>query len=166
MLVDNLLFGDDLGEFAGNQALLDLPKWLTDGYVAYAAENWSPALDDKLKSELLSGNHKNFYQFAFKEPLLAGHAFWNFIANNYRKDNVTYFLYLSRIYKSTNAASMRVTKIKFKELLRQFMDKESEKYLADLRGRRNQPKGNVVAVEELKKRRRLLPFPGKSYPQE
>lgn len=44
ILVDNLLFGDDLGEFAGNQALLDLPKWLTDGYVSYAAENWSPTL--------------------------------------------------------------------------------------------------------------------------
>ena len=42
ILVENLFFGDDLGEFAGNQALLDLPKWLTDGYVSYAAENWSP----------------------------------------------------------------------------------------------------------------------------
>lgn len=31
---------DDLGEFAANQALLDLPKWLTDGYIEYAAENW------------------------------------------------------------------------------------------------------------------------------
>jgi hypothetical protein len=29
ILTDNILFGDDLGEFAGNQALLDLPKWLT-----------------------------------------------------------------------------------------------------------------------------------------
>ncbi|HAI85199.1 MAG TPA: hypothetical protein DCL43_16190, partial [Chitinophagaceae bacterium] len=31
ILTDNLLFGDDLGEIASNQALLDLPKWLTDG---------------------------------------------------------------------------------------------------------------------------------------
>jgi len=151
ILVDNLLFGDDLGEFAGNQALLDLPKWLTDGYVAYAAENWSAKLDDQLKSELLSGDYKNFYQFAFKQPDLAGHAFWNFIANNYRKDNVTYFLYLSRIYKSLNSASIRVTKKKFKALLAEFMEKESEKYQKDLRGRRNQPKGNVVAIEELKR---------------
>ena len=29
------MFGDDLGEFAGNQALLDLPVWLTDGYGDY-----------------------------------------------------------------------------------------------------------------------------------
>ena len=52
VLVENILFGDDLGEFAANQALLDLPKWLTDGYVEYAAENWSPKLDDDLKSAL------------------------------------------------------------------------------------------------------------------
>jgi hypothetical protein len=28
-LVENLLFGDDIGEVASNAALLDLPKWLT-----------------------------------------------------------------------------------------------------------------------------------------
>src|SRR6187397_3582736 len=70
ILVDNVLFGDDLGEFAANQALLDLPKWLTDGYIEYAAENWSTSLDDDLRSAMLSGKYSNFYQFAFDKPLL------------------------------------------------------------------------------------------------
>jgi hypothetical protein len=165
VLVENLLFGDDLGEFAGNQALLDLPKWLTDGYIAYAAENWSPALDDRLKSALLSGNYRNFYQFAFKEPELAGHAFWHFIANNYRRDNVTYFLYLSRIYKSLNSASLKVTRKKFKELLTEFMEKEPERYQADLRGRRNQPRGNVVTIEESKNGRDYYRFQANPIPR-
>ena len=165
ILVDNLLFGDDLGEFAGNQALLDLPKWLTDGYVAYAGENWSPALDDKLKSALLSGKYRTFYQFAFREPDLAGHAFWHFLEENYRRDNTTYFLYLSRIYKSTNSASLRVTKMKFKDLLAQFMEKESEKYQNDLRGRRNQPKGNVVALEEVNTRKDYYRFQANPIPR-
>ena len=39
IITDNVLFGEDLGEFAGNQALLDLPKWLTDGYVDFTGEN-------------------------------------------------------------------------------------------------------------------------------
>src|SRR5258705_12376118 len=56
ILVDNVLFGDDLGEFAANQALLDLPKWLTDGYIEYAAENWSPSLDDELRGVMLAGD--------------------------------------------------------------------------------------------------------------
>lgn len=151
VLLENLLFGDDLGEFASNQALLDLPKWLTEGYIMYAAENWSPALDDQLKSALLSGNYRTFYQFAFDKPELAGHAFWRFIADNYRKDNVTYFLYLARIYKSLNSASLKVTKKKFKEVLNEFMEKEADKYYKDLRGRRNAPKGSVVALEEVNK---------------
>jgi hypothetical protein len=75
VLVENILFGDDLGEFAANQALLDLPKWLTDGYIEYAAEHWNPKWDDDLKSALLSGDYSNFYQFAYARPLLAGHAF-------------------------------------------------------------------------------------------
>ncbi len=85
ILLDNVLFGDDLGEFAANQALLDLPQWLTDGYVDYAAEPWSTDLDEQLKSALLSGDYKNFYAFAYAKPLLAGHAFWNFIAEKYKK---------------------------------------------------------------------------------
>src|SRR5688500_5872267 len=76
ILVQNLLFGDDLGEFAANQTLLDLPQWLTDGYIMYAAETWNPDLDDQLKSAMLQGEYKNFYQFAFEKPNLAGHAFW------------------------------------------------------------------------------------------
>src|SRR5690606_10050545 len=102
----------------------------------------------KLKSALLSGDYRSFYQFAFDKPDLAGHAFWHYIAENYRKDNVTYFLYLARIYKSLNSASQKVTKQKFKAVLAEFMEREADKYYKDLRGRRNAPKGSVVALEE------------------
>ena len=70
ILTENRLFGDDIGEIAGNQALLDLPKWLTDGYISYLAENWSTELDDELKSEILSGNYNKFSKFAFAKPKL------------------------------------------------------------------------------------------------
>jgi len=149
ILVDNLLFGDDLGEFAANQALLDLPKWLTDGYVAYAAENWSTDLDDQLKSAMLSGRYKNFYQFAYEKPLLAGHSFWYYVAETYKKENVTYFLYLARVYRNLNGASQRIAKKKFKDLLHEFMDFQGQKYDKDIRARRNAPKGSMSVVEEI-----------------
>jgi hypothetical protein len=77
ILVDNILFGDDLGEFAANQALLDLPKWLTDGYIAYAAEDWSTSMDDELRGAMLSGDYNNFYDFAFKNRCLQVMLFGN-----------------------------------------------------------------------------------------
>jgi hypothetical protein len=153
VLVQNVLFGDDLGEFAANQALLDLPEWLTDGYIAYAGENWSADLDDELKSALLSGRYNNFYQFAHEKPLLAGHAFWRWIADKYGKSKTTYMLYLARIYRNLNAASNRVTKKKkFKTLLTEFMNEESQKYLKDIRGRRVAPKGQLAVTEYIKKK--------------
>jgi hypothetical protein len=152
ILVDNVLFGDDLGEFAANQALLDLPKWLTDGYIEYAAENWSPSLDDDLRSVMLGGDYNNFYQFAFEKPLLAGHAFWKYIADKYGKSKTTYFLYLARIYRNLNNASNKIAKKKFKILLQEFMIDVPQQYFKDIRGRRNSPKGQLSVSEVIDKK--------------
>ncbi len=152
ILVDNILFGDDLGEFAANQALLDLPQWLVDGYIAYAAENWSTSLDDDLRSALLSGSYNNFYQFAFDKPLLAGHGFWKYIADRYGKNKVTYFLYLARIYRNLNNASQKVAKKKFKEVLKDFMLEVPQNYFKDLRTRRNSPRGQLSVSEVIGKK--------------
>jgi hypothetical protein len=152
ILVANILFGDDLGEFAANQALLDLPKWLTDGYIQYAAENWSPALDDQLRSVMLSAEYRNFYQFAFDKPALAGHAFWKYIADKYGKNKVTYFLYLARIYRNLNNASNKLAKKKFKAILQDLMLEVPQQYYKDLRGRKNVPKGQLAFTEEVGKK--------------
>ncbi len=158
ILTDNILFGDDIGEFASNQALLDLPKWLTDGYIKFIAEPWNTDLDDDLKVALLSGDYKTFYHFAFAKPELAGHAFWYFISTKYKKENVTYFLYLARLYKNLNNASQRITKKKFKEVLKEFMDEMSDRYFKDLRNRRNAPRGRMSVVEETSPTKDLYRF--------
>ena len=152
VITKNLLFGDDIGEVAGNQTLLDLPVWLTDGYVAYLGENWSTDLDDELKSEVLSGNYSKFSSFSFAKPLLAGHAFWFFIEEKYKKENVTYFLYLARIYKNLNKACVQITKKKFKELLVEFMEYQDEKYSQDITHRKAYPKGNYIDGFDISKR--------------
>ena len=152
IITKNVLFGDDLGEVAGNQALLDLPVWLTDGYVAYLGENWSTDLDDDLKSEILSGNYNKFSSLAFARPLLAGHAFWYFIEEKYKKENVTYFLYLARVYKSLNKASQQITKLKFNDLLKEFMEYQDDKYYKDITRRKAYPKGNYIDGFDISKR--------------
>lgn len=151
ILTDNILFGDDIGEFASNQALLDLPQWLTDGYIQYIAQPWSTTDDNNLKNAILSGDYNNFYAFAFHQPNLAGHAFWYYIAEKYKPENVTYFLYLTRLYKNLNTASQKIAKKKFKELLEDFMLYEQDRYVKDIKQRRNAPRGKLSVIEELKK---------------
>lgn len=144
ILTENRLFGDDIGEVAGNQALLDLPKWLTNGYISYLAQNWSTELDDELKSEILSGNYSKFSKFAFKRPAIAGHGFWFYIEEKYKKENVTYLLYLATVYKNLNKACLQVCKKKFKEVLSDFMDYQDEKYSKDITKRKAYPKGSYI----------------------
>lgn len=152
VLIENILFGDDLGEFAANQALLDLPQWLVDGYIEYVAENWSAALDDDLRSILLSGKYNNFYQFAYEKPFLAGHSFWKYFGDKYGKNKVPYLFYLSRIYRNLNTASKKITKKKFKEILKDFMIEMPQTYYKDIRGRRNAPKGQLGVSEVIGKK--------------
>lgn len=159
VLTQNILFGDDLGEVAGNKALLDLPDWLITGYMAYVGQNWSTKLDDDLKSEILSEKYKNFYQLAFDRPQLAGHAFWYYIEERYKKENTTYLLYLARIYKNLNKATQQVTKKrKFKDLLKEFMEYQQEKYSEDVMRRKNYPKGSEITSVEIGKRKDYFHF--------
>lgn len=158
VITKNVLFGDDIGEVAGNQTLLDLPVWFTDGYVAYLGENWSTDLDDELKSEILSGNYNKFSKLAFDKPLLAGHAFWYYIEEKYKKENVTYFLYLARIYKNLNKASRQITKVSFKQLQRDFMEYQDNKYYKDIARRKSYPKGNYIDGFTISKRLNYFRF--------
>ncbi|HET7899209.1 MAG TPA: hypothetical protein VFL47_16095, partial [Flavisolibacter sp.] len=165
VLVANVLFGDDLGEFAANQTLLDLPKWLTDGYIDYAAEEWSTTLDNQLKNELLGNNYKNFYQFAYKKPILAGHSFWYYIGNKYGRQKTTYLLYLARIYRNLNSATQKIAKKKFKEVLSDFMQEMPDMYLKDIRGRKFAPKGTVTVTEDVTERKDFIHFNANPQPK-
>ncbi len=149
VLFDNLAFGDDIGEIATTQTLLDLPKWFSDGYIMYAAENWNTAKDDELRDVILSGDYSNFNKFAYNKPSIAGPAFWFYIEEKYGKENITYFMYLSRLYKSINKASKKICKKKFTEVQADFMEYEEEKYYKDMRQRRNNPKGTMSIMEDV-----------------
>jgi hypothetical protein len=152
VITDNDLFGEGIGEIAGNQALLDLPEWMTDGYIAYLGENWSTELDDALKNELLSGKYRKFTQLAFDEPLLAGHAFWYYIEERYKKESVRKLLYLSKVYKNLNKACLAVCKKKLKNVLSEFMDWNQTKYDEDINRRRPYPKGSLIETFEVGRR--------------
>ena len=118
-----------------------------------------------MKSALLSGEYKNFYQFAYEKPLLAGHAFWNYIAEKYKKENVTYFLYLARVYRNLNSASQRIAKKKFKEVLKDFMTENEEKYYKDIRGRRNFPKERFPLWKKLQQNKDFIRFTANPAPR-
>ena len=147
VIVENMLFGDDVGEVAGNAVLLNLPKWFTDGYIAYVAENWNANLDNELKQLLRTGRYQTFNQLIQDHPTLAGHAFWFYIEQVYGADAPSYLLYISRIDRSLKRASQQVIHKSFKQARRDFMLFNFRRYQADNRGRRQSTRGTVVTTQ-------------------
>jgi hypothetical protein len=100
VFLNAMLFGTSLQEIVQNAVLLNLPEWYKQGLVAYIGEEWNTDLDNQMRDIFQNKRYKNFNRFAESEPRLAGHAFWNYIAQQFGKSNVSNLLYLTRINRS------------------------------------------------------------------
>lgn len=148
IILQNLIFGDDVSDFAGNAVLLNLPQWFTDGFVSYVAESWNVDLDNQLKQAILSGRYNSFNDLALENPTLAGHAFWFYVENKYGKDKVSYLLYIARIDRNLKKACQQVLNQTFKQTLASMWLFNQQRYQQDNRGRRQYTRGTPVVTSE------------------
>ncbi|HEU4553095.1 MAG TPA: hypothetical protein VFS25_09680 [Chitinophaga sp.] len=151
VMLETLLFGEDIGEFAGNAVLIDFPKWFTDGFIAYAAENWSAEEDEQLKAIMLSGKYTRFNSLAYDHPLLAGHAFWFYVESKYGKDAVPYLMYITRINRGLKRGFEQVLSQTPKKAMADFMTYNIKRYQQDNRRRRQVTRGRTVVAREINK---------------
>ena len=106
--INTMLFGNNLQEVVQNALSFNLPAWFKEGLVDYVGNEWNTDLDDQMRALTLTKKYKNFDKFAIAEPRLAGHAFFNFISQQYGKANVANLLYLTRVNRSLEEAMMYV----------------------------------------------------------
>lgn len=93
VVMQRLIFGESLKQMAKNAVFLNLPDWVTLGYIAYLVDGWDSKSNAQWK-ELIDANPKmGFYELSEKSPELAGKAFWKFVAYNYNKRTVKGLLY-------------------------------------------------------------------------
>ncbi|CAL1521431.1 hypothetical protein [Chitinophaga sp. MM2321] len=151
ILLETLLFGEDIGEFAGNAALIDFPKWFTDGFIGYAAENWTAKQDEELKAVLLSGKYRNFNQLAYENPLLAGQAFWYYVESKYGKDAVPYLMYITRINRGLKKGFDQVLNQSPKKATQDFFLFYQKRFAEDNRRRKTSAKGRTIVAQEIGK---------------
>lgn len=151
VMLETLLFGEDIGEFAGNAVLIDFPNWFTDGFIAYAAENWNPQLDEELKAVFASNKYSSFNKLAYDKPLLAGQAFWYYVESKYGKDAVPYLMYITRINRGLKKGFEQVLHMTPKKAMKDFMMYTTKRYQEDNRKRRQYTRGTGVISNEIGK---------------
>ncbi|WP_142684205.1 hypothetical protein [Chitinophaga polysaccharea] len=149
IMLETLLFGEDIGEFAGNAALIDFPKWFTDGFIGYAAENWTAKQDEELKLIIMSGKYSNFNALAYDHTLLAGQAFWYYVESKYGKDAVPYLMYITRINRGLKKGFEQVLNKTPKNATKDFFVFYQKRFQEDNRRRKTSAKGRTIVAQEI-----------------
>jgi hypothetical protein len=99
-----MIFGDNFKKMVKNALLLNLPQWVTDGYIAYLVDGWDAKANSEWKGMLEAQPDKGFYELSEQKPELAGKAFWKFISNQYGPGMVKSLLYAMQQKTSINKA--------------------------------------------------------------
>jgi hypothetical protein len=117
VVMQRMIFGENFKKMVKNALLLNLPEWVTMGYIAYLVDGWDTKSSSEWKSLLDARPDAGFYALAEDHPELAGKAFWKFVANQYGSNTVKSLLYSMQQKASLNTATkdkgnlnMKVTK--------------------------------------------------------
>lgn len=104
VVMERLMFGENFREMVRNAVLLNLPPWVTTGYVDYVVDGWTTDDDNDWKNVMMVDKKVHFDEIGDRNPRLAGKAFWKYIAIRYGENNVKNLLYLTQLKSSLNKA--------------------------------------------------------------
>ncbi len=102
VLLQNAIFGNNIGSQVMNSFLSNFPEWYTLGLIAYLAEDWDTEIDNRIRNAIQSGKYKKFNRMVMDENLVkdAGYSFWRFIAEKYGKSNIVSIINMTRVSRS------------------------------------------------------------------
>jgi len=108
VVMERLMFGENFREMVRNAVLLNLPPWVTTGYIDYVVDGWTADDDNDWKNLVMVDGKAHFDELGDRNPRLAGKAFWKFIAVKHGENNVKNLLYLTQL-KSSLGKALKLT---------------------------------------------------------
>lgn len=102
VIMERIIFGDSFREMLRNAVMLNLPAWVTAGFVAYLVDGWDTETETQWKNLLQANPRKGFYELAEMQPELAGNAFWKYIDYQYGENTVRNLLFTMQMKSSLN----------------------------------------------------------------
>ncbi|MCF8448507.1 MAG: hypothetical protein K9G49_01440 [Taibaiella sp.] len=117
VVMQRMIFGESFKKMVKNALLLNLPQWVTEGYIAFLVDGWDEKSNSEWKGILDARPKTGFYELAEQYPELAGKAFWKFVSTQYSNNTVKSLLYsmqqktsLNKAMKEKSNLDMKVTK--------------------------------------------------------
>ncbi len=106
IVMERQFFGDKFTTMVKNALLLNLPDWVTEGYISYLVDGWDAKTNSQWKGLLDARPDAGFFQLSEEYPELAGKAFWKFISEQYGPGMVKNLLYSMQQKTGLNKAML------------------------------------------------------------
>jgi len=131
IILTDLMYGGSFKQKVGSSTLLSMPDWYYKGLISYLAENWNIEIEDKVKDAIVNGKLKKFNHLTGDDAVVAGHAIWNFIAQNYGSAVIPNILYLARVNKNVESGFLYVLGTNIKTMTPLWIDYYTTRYQKD-----------------------------------
>ena len=116
-----MLNGSALIDNVANSTLINIPKWYSEGLVAYLSKQWDIETENHVKDGIISGKYEKFNRLTGDDAIYAGHSFWKYIADTYGESVIPSIIYLTSISKSIKTGFSNVLGFSIKELTYEWM---------------------------------------------
>nr|NQU91682.1 hypothetical protein [Bacteroidota bacterium] len=137
ILLQNAIFGANIGSQVMNSILQNFPEWYTKGLIAYLSEDWNTEIDNRVRNLVLSGKFEKFNRLTVNEGYVvdAGHSFWKFIADIYGKATVTSIINMTKVSRSVETGFQYTLGLSLKKLFKEWYNHYLLIYESELSGR-------------------------------
>jgi Tol biopolymer transport system component len=128
VLINQLMYGGSAREMLKNSTLLNLPPWFIKGLIDYTVTEWNSDIDNRVKDGILTGKFKNINHLEGEDAVIAGHALWKHIADNYGEAVISNILYMAKVSRNIDNSTLFVMGISVKNLWRECYESYQRKY--------------------------------------
>lgn len=108
-----------------------MPHWFMEGYMRFMAYGWDSNLDDLTRDAIMQNKFAKFNHLEGEEAALAGHAFWNYIAEKYGERPITNLFYISTSARSIDNGLYIVMNMNLIGMANDFIKYYRERYKTD-----------------------------------
>ncbi len=132
-MLRKLLFGDQWSDVLIGDDPSKHPVWFAKGIVDYFSKPWDAEFEARVKDGFLSGKFDDFSVLGPEDARMAGHAFWQYVAETYGKSQLLNILFVTSNTGHIDRSLLYLLGSELKDLLPEFGNYYKKRFLADLK---------------------------------
>lgn len=146
VVMERMIFGENLRKMVKNALLLNLPPWVTAGFISYIVDGWDTKTNSDWKNLLNARPKADFNTLSEQYPELAGKAFWEYMSVRYGSGSIKRLLFSMQEKSNLNKGTKEVLGMKLRRAYDSCMAFYKTVYAADV-AQEEQPDSSKGLIE-------------------